>query len=45
MKDKTEKEKEKKEMREVSESLRLHDVIEAKETFDGVKHDVTYGQQ
>ena len=35
MKDKTEKEKEKKETWEVSESLRLRDVI------DGVKRDVT----
>ena len=33
--------KEKKETWEVSESLRLHDVIEAKETVDGVKCDVT----
>ena len=41
MKDKMEKEKEKKEMWEVSENLRLHDVIEVKETFDGVKCDVT----
>ena len=41
MKDKMEKEKEKKEMWEVSENLRLRDVIEAKETFDGVKCDVT----
>ena len=35
------KEKEKKETWEVSESLRLHNVIEAKETLDHVKHDVT----
>ena len=43
MKEKMErkKEKEKKETWEVSESLRLCDVIEAKETVDGVKRDVT----